>query len=153
MNQTLRLARMIDLLEKQGELKANDLALQLGVSMETVRKDIHLLCMQGLAQKVYGGAIARNAGTETQLELRNSHQDQKSLIARAAISLIQDLQSILLDSGTTRLEQQASFSSIQPVGSCFEQLAFLVCETLVVMLKEHLKLSDEDLLRRHANLE
>ncbi|MEY8308371.1 6-phospho-3-hexuloisomerase [Erysipelotrichaceae bacterium 51-3] len=55
--------------------------------------------------------------------------------------------------GTTRLMQENSFSSIQPVGSCFEQLAFLACETLVVVLQQRLHLSDEDLLSRHANLE
>lgn len=103
MNQALRLARMIDRLEKQGELKARDLSFQFGVSMETIRKDLNLLCMQGLAEKVYGGAVKKRAGIETRLDLRSTHQDQKSLIARAAVSLIKDFNSILLDSGSTCL--------------------------------------------------
>lgn len=55
--------------------------------------------------------------------------------------------------GTTRLQNKESFHSIQPTGSSFEQLAWLTCDALVMILKENLHMSNEDLLKHHANLE
>lgn len=56
-------------------------------------------------------------------------------------------------SGTTRLQDKEYFTSIQPVGSSFEQLSFLTCDGLVMLIKEKLGLSNDDLISNHANLE
>lgn len=57
--------------------------------------------------------------------------------------------------GNTRLQDDfsTSFTSIQPVGSCFEQLSFLTCDGIILKLKEILQQSNEDLIARHGNLE
>lgn len=55
--------------------------------------------------------------------------------------------------GTNRLQSPAKASSFQPVGSLFEQLAWLCADALVFLTKEKLGLSNEDLLARHANIE
>lgn len=55
--------------------------------------------------------------------------------------------------GTTRLQDKEMFASIQPIGSSFEQLSWLTCDGLILLLKEKLHLSNEDLIRQHANLE
>lgn len=55
--------------------------------------------------------------------------------------------------GTTRLQDRAMFASVQPTGTSFEQLAWMTCDSLVYLLKGQLALSNEDLLRNHANLE
>lgn len=58
--------------------------------------------------------------------------------------------------GTTRqlVEGQAKEgTSIQPVGSMFEQLSWLVYDSLVMNLKEETKQSLDDMLQRHGNLE
>lgn len=58
--------------------------------------------------------------------------------------------------GTTRLlvegEPQEG-GSIQPVGSLFEQLSWLVYDSLIMDLKEQTKQSSSDMLKRHGNLE
>lgn len=55
--------------------------------------------------------------------------------------------------GTTRLQENQTFNSIQPIGSSFEQLSFLTCDGLIMMLKERLHKSNVDLIQNHANLE
>lgn len=55
--------------------------------------------------------------------------------------------------GMTRLQDKERFRSFQPVGSCFEQLAWLTCDALVFMMREKAGISDEEMLARHANLE
>lgn len=64
-------------------------------------------------------------------------------------------QAAIILPGNTRLQDDSSdsFTSIQPVGSCFEQLSFLTCDGIILKLKEILQQSNEDLIARHGNLE
>jgi 6-phospho-3-hexuloisomerase len=47
----------------------------------------------------------------------------------------------------------ASHISIQPMRTLFEQTAFIVCETIVAMLQARLHIKEEEMAKRHANLE
>lgn len=57
--------------------------------------------------------------------------------------------------GTSRLAEagDGGVTSMQPVGSLFEQLSWLVCDALVVILRDRSGQSNDDLLARHANME
>ena len=55
--------------------------------------------------------------------------------------------------GTSRLNQNPSASSIQPVGSLFEQMAWLCADAVVLEARNRLRLSNEQMLQAHANLE
>lgn len=55
--------------------------------------------------------------------------------------------------GTTRQADQPTAESFQPVGNLFEQLAWLTADAIIILAKEKLNLSNEDLLARHANIE
>lgn len=44
-------------------------------------------------------------------------------------------------------------ASIQPKGSSFEQLSWLIYDSMIINLKEKTGQSDEDMFARHANLE
>ncbi|MDD7770105.1 6-phospho-3-hexuloisomerase [Suipraeoptans intestinalis] len=44
-------------------------------------------------------------------------------------------------------------TSIQPMGSAFEQLAWIVCDTLILGLMECMQCTAEKMFERHANLE
>ena len=61
-------------------------------------------------------------------------------------------QAIILP-GNTRLSNDSGFESIQPIGSTFEQLAWITCDGLICQLREELGQSNEDLIQHHANLE
>ncbi|WP_294730091.1 6-phospho-3-hexuloisomerase [uncultured Faecalibaculum sp.] len=54
--------------------------------------------------------------------------------------------------GSTR-QNQTDVVSIQPVGNTFEQLAWLTCDAIVMGMRDKSGQSNEDLLRRHANIE
>lgn len=60
---------------------------------------------------------------------------------------------LILLPGTTRLQNNPTCTSIQPVGSCFEQLSFLTCDGIILQLRDQLHMQNEDMLKHHANLE
>ena len=57
--------------------------------------------------------------------------------------------------GNTRMmkKEQKAVESIQPVGSMFEQLSWLVYDTVIMTLRDKTGQTNEDLIGRHANLE
>lgn len=57
--------------------------------------------------------------------------------------------------GTTRLlqEEGTASASRQPVGSMFEQLSWLVYDSVVMTLREKTGQTNDDLIARHGNLE
>src|SRR4051794_41691262 len=48
---------LVSRLERDGRLVAKDLAAELGVSEDSVRRDLRELAAAGLCQRVYGGAL------------------------------------------------------------------------------------------------
>lgn len=57
--------------------------------------------------------------------------------------------------GTTQKSTlgQGGVSTIQPLGSLFEQLLFLTCESTILTIKRRKNMSDQEMFARHANLE
>lgn len=57
--------------------------------------------------------------------------------------------------GTTRLiaDGKQTEGSMQPVGSMFEQMSWLVYDSIVMALREKTGQNNDDLIKRHANLE
>ncbi|MFP3155645.1 6-phospho-3-hexuloisomerase [Lachnospiraceae bacterium ZAX-1] len=54
---------------------------------------------------------------------------------------------------TPKSNLENSFTSFQPMGNLFEQLSWLVYDSIIIMLKEKLDISSEEMFSRHANLE
>ncbi len=48
---------------------------------------------------------------------------------------------------------RGSSNSVQPMSSLFEQALLIVLDCIVLMVKRHLKISEEEMQARHANLE
>ncbi len=96
------------LVRERGSVQVAPLATRFGVSMQTIRKDLHYLEKRGVAERSYGGAIsadAVNVVAEPPLETkRASHIDEKARIGALAASMVQPGDSIVLDSGTTTLQ-------------------------------------------------
>jgi DeoR family glycerol-3-phosphate regulon repressor len=79
-----------------------DLAHELGVSAETIRRDLRLLSERGDLLKLHGAATLPHALSEAPFERRmRENADAKRIIARLAASRIADGDSIMLDTGTT----------------------------------------------------
>lgn len=100
-----RHARILDHLTSQGEVQVAELATSLEVSDMTIRRDLDALALLGKVIRTHGGAaLSGRVVFDFQFMQRTrSHEDAKQQIAETAANLIQDGQSILLDSGTTTL--------------------------------------------------
>lgn len=120
------------LLKSRGSVQVVALSEMFGVSMQTIRKDLHYLEERGLATRAYGGAISSevvNPPAEPALEAKRiTHTDKKERIGRLAAGMVRPGDSIILDSGTTVL-QIARFlpdeEDITVVTNDFEVLAAL----------------------------
>ncbi|WP_050527078.1 DeoR/GlpR family DNA-binding transcription regulator [Pseudorhodobacter aquimaris] len=94
--------RILQLLQSSQQVNANELADLLGVSRETVRRDLLELESGGLVDRVHGGAVLPRKESEAPFEARKSaHHRAKQDIARKAVSLIPAGASIMVDAGTT----------------------------------------------------
>jgi DeoR family transcriptional regulator, fructose operon transcriptional repressor len=99
-----RLRVITDLIRERGSVRGRDLVEVLGVTDETIRRDLARLAEQGLVRRAHGGAIALRASDETDTSFRlREHEQEKLVIGRRAMELVADGSSIILDSGTTTL--------------------------------------------------
>lgn len=101
-----RRAAILELLEKHGSVQVVELSEQFGVSRVTIRSDLDALQMAGRLRRTHGGAVPITRAVTVSLQDRrvNVNVGAKRAIARTALDLIEDGDSILLDSGTTALE-------------------------------------------------
>ena len=96
-----RHARLLEALNA-GEIDVDDLARRFAVSASTVRRDLQHLSRNNSVRRTYGGAILSTHPAETTQEQRLAVQGkQKQAIARAAIDLIEDGDTLILDAGST----------------------------------------------------
>lgn len=93
------------LLQQDGAVRVSELASALGVSEETVRRDLEALERAGVAQRTYGGAVSTQpASPELPFARRQTErQEQKQKIARAALQLVRPGNNIGMDASTTVL--------------------------------------------------
>lgn len=84
------------------------LAAELGVSQSTVRRDVDAFQVEGIVERTHGGVIwvgekASGGGARPYAfdQRMSYHVDVKRQIARAAKSLVQPGQTVLIDGGTT----------------------------------------------------
>ncbi|MGQ1889224.1 transcriptional repressor AgaR [Thermophagus sp. OGC60D27] len=91
-----------------GSIKVKEVSSKFNVSEVTVRKDLEVLEKKNLLLRVRGGAIKLNytpAEEDSPItEKQQKNYREKQLIGKAAVSLIKENDTIILDSGTTTLE-------------------------------------------------
>lgn len=107
--QNSRIRQITTALINDKKVNAKALAAQFGVSIETIRRDLTELEDEGIARKVYGGAVlAEDHQPSGEAELWKVRLTEnlraKQAIAKATLGLIEDGATIFLDSGTTLLE-------------------------------------------------
>ncbi|MDK9500252.1 DeoR/GlpR family DNA-binding transcription regulator [Streptomyces katrae] len=95
--------RIVQLTQERGRVEVPALAEEFGVTQETVRRDLTALERAGLLRRVHGGALpAGGLRLEPGLAERDSTAAAaKERIARAALALLPEEGSLLLDAGTT----------------------------------------------------
>jgi DeoR family fructose operon transcriptional repressor len=89
-------------LRARGRVDAADIAARLGVTKETVRKDLIGLERQGLLRRVHGGAIpVEQLSFEPAVATRTYYSEEKTRIATAALAHVPSSGSVLIDAGST----------------------------------------------------
>ena len=93
-------------IESRGRVTVSQLSDSLGVTAETVRRDLDQLERQGVLRRVHGGAVAAGKSSlaeSTVADRIDRAREAKVAIARAALRLIGEgfSGSVLLDAGTT----------------------------------------------------
>jgi DeoR/GlpR family transcriptional regulator of sugar metabolism len=100
------------------------IAIDLGVSRETVRRDVLRLEQLGELRRVYGGVVALGHEPEPPIGERSRvRMNEKRQIARAAAKLLTPGKSLFIDAGSTvstLAEELASLSGLTVVTNSFE---------------------------------
>jgi DeoR/GlpR family transcriptional regulator of sugar metabolism len=94
---------LLERLRVGGKLVAKDVAGELGVSEDMIRRDLRELAAAGLCQRVYGGALPVSPAAADYAARRNIAIAGKRTVAAAAARLIQPGMTVILDGGTTAL--------------------------------------------------
>ena len=94
-----RQVNILKLLEANNLTSANELSARLGVSSATIRQDLSFLESEGLIKRVHGGAVLEDA--EDLSNRLGFNYDKKLRIARMAAGLVNDGETILIESGST----------------------------------------------------
>ncbi len=89
-------------LRRSGRVDAAEIAVELNVTGETVRKDLIQLERAGLLRRVHGGAVpVEQLSHEPAVSTRTEYAAEKTRIARAALAYLPANGSILIDAGST----------------------------------------------------
>jgi DeoR family transcriptional regulator, fructose operon transcriptional repressor len=93
---------ILDRLLSNGRVDATEVAESLGVTGETIRKDLIALERQGILRRVHGGAVpVRSLAFEPGVETRTEFSTEKTRIAQAALAHLPNEGSVLIDAGST----------------------------------------------------
>jgi DeoR family transcriptional regulator of aga operon len=101
-----RRMQILQMVRSAGRVKVNELAVQFNTSAVTIRNDLNDLHQRGLVLRSHGGAVLpdpihRESPVDERLK---AHAAEKLRIGVLAATLINDGETIILDSGTTTLE-------------------------------------------------
>jgi DeoR/GlpR family transcriptional regulator of sugar metabolism len=98
---THRKQQILSILKKQGQVVAKEVSQTMGVSEDTIRRDLREMALEGLLQRVHGGALPSSPAVADFAERERITPEGKVAIGRAAAKMIQPAQVVILDGGTT----------------------------------------------------
>src|SRR5262245_3368927 len=105
-----RRAEIAERLRRDGRVVAAQLVAELGVSRDTIRRDLDELASAGVLKRVHGGALPAAAGAAPYSVRRRQAVAAKAAIAHETARLLRSGQVIFLDAGTTALEVARALS-------------------------------------------
>jgi len=88
-------------LRQDGQVIAAALSAELGLSEDTLRRDLRALAAEGLLQRVHGGALPASAAVADFTARQAVEPEGKAGIAAAAAAMVQPGQLVFIDGGTT----------------------------------------------------
>ncbi len=102
----LRQLKMLERIRASGGASVSQLKTEFGVSIVTIRKDLEELERDGLIVRTFGGAVpSLTSDPQESLNVRSRlYPHEKQLIGKLAASLIEPMESVIVDAGSTTLE-------------------------------------------------
>lgn len=104
-----RRSYLMDLLRREGKIVAKSAAGDLGLSEDSIRRDLREMAAEGLCQRVYGGALPVSPALAGYDRRQGIGVEGKRLVAAAAVQLIDQGSTVILDGGTTALAVASLF--------------------------------------------
>lgn len=98
----VRRKKILDLLRKEKKVYIADLSQLLGASLVTIRNDLDVLAEQGQLIRMAGGAVLPNNEQNVNSSPIENYEDKQE-IALNAVALINDGDTLFINSGTTTL--------------------------------------------------
>src|ERR1700741_4859658 len=95
---------ILERLEQEGQVAAKALSRELGLSDDTIRRDLRELAHDGLLQRVHGGALPASPAIANFAGRQALATDEKIVLGRAAALMIRSGQGVIFDGGTTTLQ-------------------------------------------------
>src|SRR4029077_157818 len=95
---------ILDKLRAEGQVIAKSISHELGLSEDTIRRDLRELAHEGLLQRVHGGALPASPAVVNFAGREQLASSAKIAIGRAAAAMVQHDQVVILDGGTTTRE-------------------------------------------------
>jgi DeoR family fructose operon transcriptional repressor len=101
-----RQINIINILKERGSVGVSELGEFCGASENTIRRDLLKLQRDGILRKTRGGAIVNSSGGIELPDIQRVDRDceEKTRIGRAAAEMVQDGETIIVDTGTTTLQ-------------------------------------------------
>lgn len=99
-----RKAALLARLTAEGRIVARDAAAALGLSEDTIRRDLRDLAAEGRLLRVHGGALPLSPTHRPLADRRSLAPAEKRRLAAHAATLIRPGQTVILDGGTTHAE-------------------------------------------------
>jgi DeoR/GlpR family transcriptional regulator of sugar metabolism len=98
-----RRLKILELIQEEGSARVRDLARIFSVTEPTIRQDLDKLESEGFIAKEHGGAFLKSVPTQVKsFALQHlENMDRKTAIAQTAAALVEDGESLILDSGST----------------------------------------------------
>src|SRR5579871_1318102 len=126
-----RRRRICEFLRAEGRVTVEALAQRFGTSQVTIRADLSALEAAGALVRTHGGALLRDEEDEPLDVKQLQHHAEKVRIAQAAVAMISDGETLILDSGTTTAEiaralRKAQFRSINVITNALNVAALLM---------------------------
>ena len=95
---------ILKVLRETGQIVAKTVSAELGLSEDTIRRDLRELAAEGRLQRVHGGALPSSPAVVNLAGRQHLAADAKAAVGRAAAKMVRSNQVIILDGGTTTLQ-------------------------------------------------
>jgi DeoR/GlpR family transcriptional regulator of sugar metabolism len=95
---------LLERLARDGQIVAKTLSTELGLSEDTIRRDLRELASEGKLQRVHGGALPASPAVGDIVTRAHIATVDKQALGRAGAAMLQDGQVVLIDGGTTAMQ-------------------------------------------------